>query len=166
MRFDHLVHTTGSSSTQSGLLAGLAALASPLRVIGVSDDHEREIKAPRVLQLANDTLGELGIDAAVDEADVEVVIADPEPYGVASPALLEAIRLFARTEALIADPVYEGRAVRGLIDLVKSGRFRPDERILLLHLGGGPAVHGYADQLRERELVPLDRHLYIAPFSD
>jgi 1-aminocyclopropane-1-carboxylate deaminase/D-cysteine desulfhydrase-like pyridoxal-dependent ACC family enzyme len=124
-------------------------------VIGVSDDGERDLKAPRVMRLANETLRELGIEAEVSYSDVEVVIADPAPYGVATPALVEAMRILARVEGLVADPVYEGRAVRGLIDLTADGRFERDDRVLLLHLGGDPAVHGYADQLRERELVPL-----------
>jgi 1-aminocyclopropane-1-carboxylate deaminase len=152
---DYVVHTTGSSSTQAGLLAGFAAVGSQTRVIGVSDDEEREIKVPRVLQLANDTLRELGIATEASFPDVEIVIADPAPYGDASPALVEAIRILARAEGLLADPVYEGRAIRGLIDLVADGRFERADRVLLLHLGGCPAVHGYADQLRQRELVSL-----------
>jgi 1-aminocyclopropane-1-carboxylate deaminase len=152
---DYVVHTTGSSSTQAGLLAGFAALGSATRVIGVSDDGERDLKTERVLRLANETLQELGLAHEVSLTDVEVVIADAAPYGVATPALVEAMRVFARAEGLVADPVYEGRAVRGLIDLAADGRFERGDRVLLLHLGGNPAVHGYGEQLRERELVPL-----------
>jgi 1-aminocyclopropane-1-carboxylate deaminase len=155
LRFDYVVHTTGSSSTQAGLLAGFAALGSATRVIGVSDDGERDLKTERVLRLANETLAELGLADRVSFPDVEIVIADAAPYGVATPPLVEAMRIFARAEGLLADPVYEGRAVRGLIDLAGDGRFERDDRVLLLHLGGNPAVHGYGDQLRERELVPL-----------
>ena len=156
VRFDRVVHCTGSSGTQAGLLAGFAALGSPMRVIGVSDDDETEEKRERVLRLANATLRELGLTAEVAPSDVEVTAADPNPYGVASADTLAAIRLFARTEGLMADPVYEGKAIRGLIDLIERGALRRGERVVLLHLGGTHAVHAYADQLRETELAPLE----------
>ncbi len=155
VRFDAIVHCTGSSSTQSGLLAGLAALGSPTRVIGVADDDEREDKCRRVLQLANATLETLELPERVAAEDVEVVIADHQPYGAASEETFDAIRLLARTEGLIADPVYEGRAVRGLIDLIRAGRFTPDQHVLLMHLGGSPAVHAWAGRLAGAGLQPL-----------
>jgi 1-aminocyclopropane-1-carboxylate deaminase len=147
VRFDAIVHCTGSSSTQSGLLAGLAALGSPTRVVGVADDDERDDKLDRILHLANDTLATLGLGQRVTAGQVEVVIADDKPYGVATEATIDAARLLARTEAVIADPVYEGRAVRGLIDLVRAGRFTADQHVLLMHLGGSPAVHAWSGRL-------------------
>jgi 1-aminocyclopropane-1-carboxylate deaminase len=74
IEFDYVVHCTGSSSTQAGLLAGFAALSSRTRVVGVSDDHETAEKARRVQQLANATLAELGLAGTVHGADVEVVV--------------------------------------------------------------------------------------------
>ena len=126
VRFDAIVHCTGSSSTQSGLLAGLAASAAPTRVIGVADDDERDDKRERG-SCASPTprSPSLALPQRVTADQVEVVIADANPYGVASAETLDAIRLLARTEGLIADPVYEGRAVRGLIDLVRAGRSPP-----------------------------------------
>src|SRR3954466_13971477 len=153
--FDAIVHCTGSSSTQSGLLAGLAALDSPTRVIGVADDDERDDKRTRILRLANATLAALALPQRVTPARLEVVIADANPYRVASAETLDAIRLLARTEGLIADPVYEGRAVRGRFDLVRAGRFTPDQHVLLMHLGGSPAVHAWAGRLAGAGLRPL-----------
>jgi len=147
--FDAIVHCTGSSGTQAGLLAGLAALERDVRVIGIADDDETEAKAPRVLRLANATLDALGLPARLRPQDVEIVVADSSPYGVAEPATIDAIRLLARTEGLIADPVYEGKAVRGLIELIDAGRLHRGQRVLLVHMGGTPAVHAYADQLRQ-----------------
>ncbi|MEA2479578.1 MAG: 1-aminocyclopropane-carboxylate deaminase, partial [Thermoleophilaceae bacterium] len=83
------------------------------------------------------------------------VIADDKPYGVASEATLDAIRLLARTDGLIADPVYEGRAVRGLIDLILAGRFTRGQHVLLMHLGGSPAVHAWSGRLAGPGLRPL-----------
>jgi 1-aminocyclopropane-1-carboxylate deaminase len=153
--FDCVVHCTGSSSTQAGLLAGFAALDASIRVIGISDDHETAEKKARVLRLANTTLAELELPLALSGADVEVVAADPSPYGVAAPETIDAIRGLARTEGIIADPVYEGKALRGLNELITSSVLGPRARVLLLHLGGTPAVHAYAEQIRQQSFQPL-----------
>jgi 1-aminocyclopropane-1-carboxylate deaminase len=152
IEFDCVVHCTGSSSTQAGLLAGFAALGSETRVVGVSDDNETAEKARRVQRLANATLAELGLPATVRSADVEVVVADTSPYGVVALGTIDAIRRLARTEGIAADPVYEGKALAGLIDLIGRGILNRDDRVLLLHLGGTPAIHAYADQLWEGTL--------------
>jgi len=146
VHFDYIVHCTGSSSTQAGLVAGLAAMGETTRVIGVSDDEETSIKRERVLQLANDALAETGLAARISSSDVEIIAADQSTYGKADSETLDLIRLLARTEGLIADPVYEGKAIRGLLSLANGGRFDSDSRILLMHLGGTPAMHAYADQ--------------------
>jgi 1-aminocyclopropane-1-carboxylate deaminase len=146
LEFDYLVHCTGSSSTQAGLLAGFAVLGIKTQVIGVSDDDEIEIKKDRVRQLANNALQELGLTVRVAEQDVEVISSNSNAYGVPDAEIINAIRLLARKEGLIADPVYEGRAICGLLKLAKEGRFDEDAKILLMHLGGSPAVHAYAGQ--------------------
>jgi len=145
IEFDHVVHCTGSSSTQAGLVAGFALLGTDIKVIGVSDDSETDIKRGRVLQLANDSLAELNVQLRVLPTDVEIISADQSVYGEAEPETIAAIRLLARTEGIVADPVYEGKALRGLISLAKSGRFASNSRVLLLHLGGTPAVHAYGN---------------------
>ncbi|WP_279581577.1 pyridoxal-phosphate dependent enzyme [Fodinicola feengrottensis] len=109
VEFDTVLHCTGSSGTQAGLLAGFAALDADTRVIGVSDDGHQTRKRERVLRLANATLAELGLPNRIGPERVEIVVADESPYGVASDAVLAAVRLFATTEGLVADPVYEGR---------------------------------------------------------
>ena len=156
LHFDYVVHCTGSSSTQAGLVAGFAALEGDTRVIGVSDDDEVEIKKARVLRLANATLEKLDLKERVSPEDIEVISATTDPYGVASEDVNEGIHLLARSEGLMADPVYEGKAVRGLLNLAETGRFEPDSRILLMHLGGNPAVHAYAGQFPPIELTRFD----------
>jgi 1-aminocyclopropane-1-carboxylate deaminase len=160
VHFDHVLHCTGSSSTQAGLLAGFAALGAKTVVVGVADDDEAEEKRERVLRLANTTLNELGQSTRISAADVHVIVADPNPYGIASPETVDAIRLLAGTEGLMADPVYEGKAIRGLIMLVQRGELRKGQRVLLVHLGGNPAVHAYAEQLGPVGLaeLPVETH--------
>lgn len=155
VHFDYVVHCTGSSSTQAGLVAGFAAMGEETAVIGVADDYETSIKRDRVTQLANDALGEIGLSVRVSRTDIEIIAADMSPYGVAEDETFDAIRLLARTEGLVVDPVYEGKAIRGLLALVDDGRLERDCRVLLMHLGGSPAVHAYANQLG----APVFSHL-------
>ena len=154
--YDYLVHTTGSSSTQAGLLAGLRAIGIQTRVIGIADDGETEIKTLRVRELANEALQTLKLPALVTEDDVEVIASSEADYGYADEAIKEGIRLMATREGLIADPVYEGRAIRGLLDLSAANRFESDAKILLMHLGGSPAVHAYAGQFGDVTLTPFN----------
>ncbi len=153
--FDYIVHCTGSSSTQSGLLAGYAALGTRIQVVGISDDDETAIKQRRVHDLANSALAECGIDAVVDEREVHVVAGDPSAYGKADEQTFAMIRLLAATEGLAADPVYEGKAVRGLQALAAEGFFPHGSRVLLMHLGGTPALHAYASQFGSPHLEPF-----------
>ncbi len=160
-RIDELVGWLRSQGRRPYLIPGgasehpLGGHGSATRVIGVADDDEREDKCRRVLGLANSTLETLGLSERVTADDVEVVVADDRPYGAASEETFDAIRLLARTEGLIADPVYEGRAVRGLIELIRAGRFTPDQHVLLMHLGDSPAVHAWAGRLAGAGLQPL-----------
>lgn len=156
LHFDYVVHCTGSSSTQSGLIAGFAAMEAATRVIGVSDDHEIEIKKSRVLRLANATLETLALPQRIRPGDIEIVTATTDPYGVANDEVLQGIQLLARSEGIMADPVYEGKAIRGLLKLAGEGRFEPDSRILLMHLGGTPAVHAYAGQFPPVEFTRFE----------
>ena len=153
--FHRIVHCTGSS-TQAGLLAGFATLGLPVRVTGVADDDETEIKQQRVRALANETLELLGAEVRVVPEDVEVIAVDQSPYGNAEQATLEGIRLLARTQGLVADPVYEGKAVRALIELARKGSFASGERVLLMHLGGAPAVHAYANHFGQPALTAFE----------
>jgi len=152
LEYNYLIHCTGSSSTQAGLLAGFSALGMKTKIIGVADDDETDIKKSRVRQLANDALAELGYKSLVTEDDVEIISSNSNAYGVPDPEIINGIFKLARTEGLIADPVYEGRAIRGLHKLAGEGRFKLSDRILLMHLGGSPAVHAYADKFGSVEL--------------
>lgn len=156
LKFDYLVHCTGSSSTQAGLLAGFAALGISTHVIGIADDDEIAIKKSRVQRLANESLQELGLNARITEQNVEVILANSNAYGVPDTDTIGGMQLLARTEGLIADPVYEGRAIRGLLNLVEEGRFAKNAKILLMHLGGTPAIHAYAGNFDPVQLQPFE----------
>ncbi len=155
IHFDYVVQCTGSSSTQAGLVAGFKAMGQETRVIGIADDEETAIKRARVLKLANEVLQITGVPGKVVEDDIEIVAADKSHYGERDKKTMDAIRLFAKKEALIADPVYEGKAIRGLLELNEQGHFEKGSKILLMHLGGSPAIHAYANQFDPIELKEL-----------
>lgn len=157
VHFDYVVHCTGSGSTQAGLVAGFALLEEDIEVIGIADDDETEIKRQRVLDLANGALAELEFERRISSQQVEIMAADQSAYGKADTATLDAIRLLARTEGIVADPVYEGKALHGLLILAQANRFRPDSKILLMHLGGTPAIHAYANHFDTPNLRPMPR---------
>ena len=152
--FDYIVHCTGSSSTQAGLLAGYAALGKSMHIIGIADDDETVIKRARVLELANSSLAECGVEARVDASQVNVLSFDQSAYGKSDEQTFAMIRMLAATEGLGADPVYEGKALRGLQALAANGRFPPGSRVLLMHLGGTPAIHAYSSQFGSPRLIP------------
>ena len=146
IKFDAIVHATSSGSTQAGLLAGLAALSVTIPVIGIEVDDEPETLKELVPRIARWTLEHLGHDSdrlSDDVVHIRTGYQGPG-YGVPTATTVEAIRMAASLETLLLDPVYEGKAMEGLIDLVRKGEFKHGDRVLYIHLGGMPAIHAYA----------------------
>jgi D-cysteine desulfhydrase family pyridoxal phosphate-dependent enzyme len=153
-RIDHILLANGSGGTQAGLLAGVKCLDMPASVIGISVSKKgsmKEIGPPSVDAAAN-LVGELiGKEVGANAEDV-IIHYDyyGEDYGKVTDECIDAIKLVARLEGIILDPVYTGKAMAGLIDLVKKGSFRNDENIVFLHTGGYPGLFPYGDSFRER----------------
>lgn len=146
LRFDAIVHCTGSGATQAGLLVGLSDLAVPCRVIGVSSGDPRASIEDRVYELCGETAEKLGSGAVVARDQVEVLDDYVGPgYGLPTEGMREAVDLCARLEGLLVDPVYTGKAMAGLIDLVRKGRFSASETVVFIHTGGTPALFAYED---------------------
>ena len=141
---DHLVHATGSAGTQAGLVTGLRAINAGIPLLGIGVRAPKAKQEENVFALARATAAKLGCPDVVRREDV-VANTDyvGDGYGIPTPAGLEAIELFARLEGILLDPVYSGKGAAGLIDLVRKGRFRKDERIVFLHTGGSVALFGY-----------------------
>jgi len=144
-RFDYVIVCVVTGSTQAGMIVGFAAQDRADRVIGIDASGTLGQTRAQVRQIVDNTAGLVGLGRKV--RDDEIVI-NPDyaypAYGVPSEATNEAIRLAARTEALITDPVYEGKSMQGLIDLTRKGFFPPGSRVLFAHLGGAPALNGYS----------------------
>ena len=138
---DWIVLASSSGGTQAGLILGAQQTGFSGRILGISVDKSEEELESLIAKLASQTAAWLGIDKKIESEDILVNDAYcQEGYGVLQPAEVEAIRLFARTEGILLDPVYTGRAAAGLIDLIRTGFFRPDETVLFWHTGGIPAL--------------------------
>ncbi|MFN8592382.1 MAG: D-cysteine desulfhydrase family protein [Thermomicrobiales bacterium] len=143
-----LYHATGSLGTQAGLVVGARAFSAPYAVYGVAVSHPREALIAKGISLANETAALLDLDA---EFTADDVVIDGgfvgERYGVATEGGLEAIRLLARTEGILLDPVYSGKAMAALIDHIRSGDLSHADTVAFLHTGGGPSLFAFGTAL-------------------
>lgn len=145
IRFDYIIVCVVTGSTQAGMIVGFAADDRADRVIGIDGSGTPEQLREQVRGIVDNTaeLVELGRVVRDDEIFINPDYAYPA-YGVPSAETNEAIRLAARTEAMITDPVYEGKSMQGMIDLARKGFFPKGSKILYAHLGGAPALNGYS----------------------
>jgi 1-aminocyclopropane-1-carboxylate deaminase len=146
--FDTIVVCSVTGSTQAGMIAGFAALEGERRILGIDGSAKPEQTRAQVARIADRTgrLLELDREIAVDD----VVLDDryhAGTYGIPDEQTLEAIRLAGRLEGMFTDPVYEGKSMAGMIDLVARGEIEPGSNVLYAHLGGQPALSAYAGVL-------------------
>ncbi len=143
--FDTIIVCTVTGSTQAGMVAGFAAHDRERAVLGIDGSATVEQTWDQTARIARFTADAIGLGRAL--ADSEIVLLDEwhgGTYGIPDRKTVEAIRLCARLEGMITDPVYEGKSMAALIDLVRSGRIAPGSKVLYAHLGGQPALNGYA----------------------
>jgi D-cysteine desulfhydrase len=147
---DWIVFGTSSGGTHAGLVLGQRVFGFKGKVLGISIDEPEEWLKTHVSKLASDTSEKIGerIDLTSDD-----ILANEEycraGYGVLTDAEREAVKLFAKYEGLLLDPVYTGRAAAGMIDLIRKGFFKKDETVLFWHTGGQPALFAekYANKI-------------------
>jgi L-cysteate sulfo-lyase len=147
LKIDRIVTATGSAGTHAGLLAGLAAIGADIPVHGFGVRAPRDRQEANVHALAVETAALLG---SADRVHREMTVADCDyvgaGYGIADEGVFEALRLAARTEGLLLDPVYTGKALKGLIDYARKGRWA-GETVVFLHTGGAQGLAGYTSVL-------------------
>lgn len=145
IRIDHVVHATGSAGTQAGLVAGFGASNSQIPVYGIGVRAPRVQQEENVWKLTQATLDYMGISPSVIDRSAVVANTDyvGDGYGVPTEAMIEAIKLLARTDAILLDPVYSGKGMAGLIDLIRKGHFKKGENIVFIHTGGMVGLYGY-----------------------
>ncbi|MCL2894431.1 D-cysteate sulfo-lyase [Brenneria tiliae] len=153
LRIDHIVHATGSTGTQAGLVAGLTATNSQIPLLGISVRAPREKQEENVYALAQRTWQLLGIDGEIPRHAVQVN-SDyvGKGYGIPNQGTLEALTLLAQLEGILLDPVYSGKGMAGLIDLIRKGHFARDENVVFIHTGGSAGLFGYRQLFEQAAL--------------
>jgi len=144
MKIDWVVHATGSSGTQAGLVAGFEAVRSGIPVLGIGVRAPRTRQEENVYALATRVAEAIGAPGCVAR---ERVVANCDyvgpGYGLPTQGMIDAVKSFARSEAILLDPVYSGKGADGLIDLTRKGFFKPGQNIVFLHAGGAAGLFGY-----------------------
>lgn len=143
-QFDNVIVCSVTGSTQGGMIAGFAHSNRAQTVLGIDASATVEQTWEQIARIARRTAE--GIELGREIADEEIVLLDrwhDDIYGIAGPRTIEAIELAARMDGMITDPVYEGKSMAGMIDLVREGYFPEGSRVLYAHLGGQPAINGY-----------------------
>ncbi len=146
LTFDHMVVPSGSAGTHAGIIAGMIGNNINIPVTGIGVNRPKAVQQEAVHKLANQALDLIGVEQRVP-ADKVIAFDDyvGPGYSLPTDAMVEAVKLLARTEGILLDPVYSGKAMSGLIDLVRKGYFREGSNILFLHTGGSPALYAYLD---------------------
>lgn len=150
LAIDTVVTATGSAGTQAGLVAGLEGASAGIAVLGIGVRAPKPAQEEKVFRLAAQTAELLAAAGAVRR---ESVVADCDyvgaGYGVPTPGMIEAVTLLARTEGILLDPVYSGKAMAGLIDLVRKKQLRKGQNVVFLHTGGAVGLYGYRHAFAE-----------------
>jgi L-cysteate sulfo-lyase len=143
---DRVLFATASGGTQPGLVVGMALAEARLQVLGMDIEGEADALGRDVRNVAEACARKVGLPQALRDDAFEICRGYAGPgYGIPTPGMLEAVGLLAKLEGIVLDPVYTGKAMAGLIDLVRSGHFAADETIVFIHTGGMPAMFAYAD---------------------
>ena len=145
---DHVVHATGSAGTQAGLVTGFKSLHADIPLLGIGVNAIQEDQERKVYDLAVETAEYIGAPGIVNREDV-VANCDyvGDGYGLPTPEMTEAVLMLARLEGILADPVYSGKGLAGMNDLVSHGYFDGADNIVFIHTGGSAALFAYRDQL-------------------
>ncbi len=145
---DHVVHATGSAGTQAGLIVGLKATNANIPLLGIGVNAPQDVQEEKVYKLAVETADYVGAPGVVQREDI-VANCDyvGEGYGIPTIAMNDAVMLLARLEGLLFDPVYSGKGLAGMIDLIGKGYFEGARDIVFVHTGGSAGLFGYSDKL-------------------
>jgi len=150
LNIDHIVVPSGSAGTHAGMVAGMAGVSGGIPISGVNVSRTKAAQEEIVFKLAVPTAEKLGVRSGIAREDIVCYDQYVGPgYSLPTESMVEAVKLFARTEAILLDPVYSGKAAAGLIDLVRQGQFPAGANVLFLHTGGSPALYAYLDTFRQ-----------------
>ncbi|MBT5074179.1 MAG: D-cysteine desulfhydrase family protein [Kordiimonadaceae bacterium] len=146
INIDAIICASGSGTTHAGLVAGLRAMASDIPVYGICVRRDKISQISRVFEKTGKVADMIGHKGIIKQDDIWLDDSVLSPgYGQLNDQVTEAIDLAAKCEGLLVDPVYTGKALAGLIELVRKGQFKKDQNIMFIHTGGAPALFGYPE---------------------
>ena len=146
LNLDAVITTSGSGGTHAGLVVGFWGNNSNIPVYGINISRKNELQWPLIYNLAVQTAQHVGLrDPLPEETVVNFDGYFGAGYSLPTDDMVETIKLMARTEGILLDPVYTGKAFAGMIDLIRQGKWQKGQKILFLHTGGSPALYAYAD---------------------
>ncbi len=147
---DHIIVPSGSAGTHAGMAVGMAGVNGGIPISGVNVSRPKDVQEEIVYHLAAELAEKIGVKGGVAREDITCFDQYVGPgYSLPTDSMVEAVRLFARTEAVLLDPVYSGKAAAGLVDLICKGHFAKGSNVLFLHTGGSPALYAYMDTFRQ-----------------
>ncbi|KAA9017060.1 D-cysteate sulfo-lyase [Niallia endozanthoxylica] len=142
LHFDAVVCVSGSGGMQAGLITGFYSNHSGIPVIGINVSRGKAAQEEKVFQLTTEHAAHLSLPNSINRDAVTCFDEYVGPgYAIPTPEMIEAVKLMARTEGILLDPVYTGKAAAGLIDLIQQGHFNKEDSILFVHSGGSPALY-------------------------
>jgi L-cysteate sulfo-lyase len=143
---DRVLFASSSGGTQAGLAVGMALAGAGTQVLGIDIENEADALLADVRRIAEACAANVGVKRAFRDDAFEIRSGYAgDGYGIPTPGMIEAVGLLARLEGIVLDPVYSGKAMAGLIGLIRAGHFGADETIVFIHTGGAPAMFAYAD---------------------
>ena len=148
----YIIFASSSGGTHAGLMLGKRLLKSSYQIVGINIDKDETDKVPfdqYIVSLANKTAKLIGADQQFSDQDL-ILNSDyvGAGYGVIGELENEAISLTAQTEGILLDPVYTGRAMGGLINMIRTGEIKKTDSVLFWHTGGAPALFAYSEGLK------------------
>jgi D-cysteine desulfhydrase len=150
LKIDRVICASGSTGTHAGLVTGFYGNNSNIPVIGINVSRKKQVQEEMVYGLVKQTAAHVGIDSTIPRDAIVCFDEYVGPgYSLPTPQMAEALRMLARLEGILMDPVYTGKAMAGLIDLVRKGYFKRAENVLFVHTGGSPALYVYMKEVLE-----------------
>jgi 1-aminocyclopropane-1-carboxylate deaminase/D-cysteine desulfhydrase-like pyridoxal-dependent ACC family enzyme len=141
--------TAGGSATIAGLVLGLKHRSSRARVVGVSILQQPAAVTAGAIDLAARCAALLGIATRIEPTDFTVLDYAAPGYGILTPEVISAVRLAATHHGMVLDPVYNGKTMAALVDQIRGGAVGPDQSVVYVNTGGGPALFAYANEIAQ-----------------
>ncbi|EKN70643.1 D-cysteine desulfhydrase [Neobacillus bataviensis LMG 21833] len=152
VRFDHVVAASGSGGTHAGLVLGFEGFNSHIPVIGINVGNNKKMQEQKVYKLVKNTATYIGLSNEISRK-VVTCFDDYVGPGYSHPTLemIEAVKLLGQTEGILLDPVYTGKAMAGLIDLIRKQYFKKEDHVLFIHTGGTPALYAFTSTFLKKD---------------